>query len=103
MEKSPKTARASWICPNLGLRHRAAVGMSEITDTMVVVVSEETGQISLTFNGKLVHNVSLTELRSSINEYLSTEEAPKIVEPSSDTPSAEEISPKSSVQTEPST
>jgi uncharacterized protein (TIGR00159 family) len=89
--------------PNLGLRHRAAVGMSEITDTMVVVVSEETGQISLTFNGKLVHNVSLQELRSSINEYLLAKEPPKIVDPSDDTPPADEISPISKIQTEPST
>jgi hypothetical protein len=77
--------------------------MSEITDTMVVVVSEETGQISLTFNGKLVHNVSLQELRSSINEYLLAEEPPKIVDPSDDTPPADEISPISKIQTEPST
>lgn len=89
--------------PNLGLRHRAAVGMSETTDTLVVIVSEETGQISLTFNGKLVHNVSLKELRTSINEYLSTEETPTIIEPSGHTPPAEEAPPQSTIQTEPST
>ncbi len=56
--------------PNLGLRHRAAVGMTEITDTLVVVVSEETGQISTSTNGKLIHNLSVKELRSTINNYL---------------------------------
>ena len=56
--------------PNLGLRHRAAVGMAEITDTLVVVVSEETGQISTAKNGILVHNLSVKELRSTINHYL---------------------------------
>ncbi len=76
--------------PNLGLRHRAAVGMSELTDTMVVVVSEETGEISLTFNGRLVQNVSLKELRSSINEYLFEEEPPKIVEPTSESQDPQE-------------
>jgi hypothetical protein len=76
--------------------------MSETTDTLVVVVSEETGQISLTFNGKLVHNVSLKELRTSINEYLSTEETPTIIEPTGHT-AAEKASPQSSVHPEPST
>lgn len=57
--------------PQLGLRHRSAVGMSEATDTMVLVVSEETGQISITMDGLLTSNVSLKELRASINEYLS--------------------------------
>ena len=57
-----------------GLRHRAAIGMTEITDTLVVVVSEETGQISSVQNGEISHNLSPQELRASINEYL-TEEA----------------------------
>jgi len=56
--------------PNLGLRHRAAVGMTEATDTLVVVVSEETGQISTSKNGFIKNNLSITELRSNINEYL---------------------------------
>ena len=56
--------------PNLGLRHRAAVGMTEVTDTLVVVVSEETGQISTSINGKIITNLSAKELRNKINEYL---------------------------------
>ncbi len=56
--------------PNLGLRHRAAVGMTEITDTLVVVVSEETGQISTAKNGFLAQNLSVKELRFTINNYL---------------------------------
>ncbi len=56
--------------PNLGLRHRAAVGMTEVTDTLVVIVSEETGQISTSINGKIMSNLSAKELRSKINEYL---------------------------------
>jgi len=58
---------------NFGLRHRAALGMSEVTDTVVLVVSEETGQISMTKNGRLFHNLSPQELRKHINEYLSSE------------------------------
>lgn len=53
-----------------GLRHRAAIGMSETTDALVLVVSEETGQMSLAKNGKLLHNLSSQELRTRINQYL---------------------------------
>jgi diadenylate cyclase len=55
---------------NFGLRHRAAIGMSEATDTLVLVVSEETGQMSLVRSGKIHHNLSTQELRSMINAYL---------------------------------
>lgn len=57
-----------------GLRHRAAIGMSEITDSLVIVVSEETGQLSAVKNGKVYHNLSTLELRKKINEYLHEEE-----------------------------
>ena len=54
----------------LGLRHRAAIGMTEVTDTLVVVVSEETGQISAVENGYIYRNLSAKELRQRINNYL---------------------------------
>jgi len=53
-----------------GLRHRAGLGMSENTETLVIVVSEETGQISTMQNGNINHNISAQELRKQINEYL---------------------------------
>ncbi len=53
-----------------GLRHRAAVGMSEVTDTLIVVVSEETGQLSSVRNGQIMHNLTTQELRKNINSYL---------------------------------
>ena len=53
-----------------GLRHRAGLGMSESTETLVIVVSEETGQISTMQNGEVNHNISAQELRKQINKYL---------------------------------
>jgi diadenylate cyclase len=50
------------INPALGLRHRAAIGMSEVTDAFTIVVSEETGRISVSEGGKLIENVSPDEL-----------------------------------------
>lgn len=53
-----------------GLRHRSALGMSEVTDAVVLIVSEETGQISIAHNGILEGNLSMTELRQKLNFYL---------------------------------
>lgn len=60
-----------------GLRHRAAIGMSEATDTLVLVVSEETGQMSVVRNGTIYHNLSTQELRKKINEYLYEDNPPE--------------------------
>lgn len=53
-----------------GLRHRAAIGMSETTDAIVLIISEETGQLSMSKNGKIIHNMSFQEIRELINDYL---------------------------------
>ena len=50
------------VSPALGLRHSAAIGMSEVTNAFTIVVSEETGRTSVTENGKLMENVSPDEL-----------------------------------------
>lgn len=66
---------------SLGLRHRAAIGMTEVTDSVVLVVSEETGQISLSVNGKMDNNLSKSELKAKLNAYLyETEEKVKTSE-----------------------
>lgn len=56
-----------------GLRHRAAIGMSETTDSLVLVVSEETGQLSIAWGGRMLHNLSPQEIRKKIYEYLLSE------------------------------
>jgi uncharacterized protein (TIGR00159 family) len=57
-----------------GLRHRAAIGMSEATDALILIVSEETGQVSMAKNGKIMHNMSFQEVRETINDYLNNED-----------------------------
>jgi diadenylate cyclase len=54
----------------LGLRHRAAIGITELTDCVVVIVSEETGEISIARDGKLYYNLSPLEMRAKLNLYL---------------------------------
>ena len=50
------------ISPVLGLRHRAAIGISEQTDAYVIVVSEETGRISVSSRGEISEDISTDEL-----------------------------------------
>ena len=51
---------------DLGTRHRAAVGISEVSDSLTIVVSEETGKVSLAVNGMLYRNVDADFLRSKL-------------------------------------
>jgi len=53
---------------SLGLRHRAAIGLTEITDAVVIIVSEESGAISLSYDGELKRNLSGDQLRDLIAE-----------------------------------
>ncbi len=55
---------------SLGTRHRAAIGLSEETDAVIVVVSEENGKISHAYKGQLVRGVSLEELRAFLTSVL---------------------------------
>ncbi|SEN91057.1 diadenylate cyclase [Mesobacillus persicus] len=65
-------SESPFISKELGTRHRAALGISEVTDSITVIVSEETGNISLTKNGELYRDVSMDQLRELLqNEIIS--------------------------------
>lgn len=51
---------------DLGTRHRAAVGVSEVTDSLTIIVSEETGAVSTALNGKIYHDVDADELKKQL-------------------------------------
>jgi uncharacterized protein (TIGR00159 family) len=64
---------------HFGLRHRSALGIAEMTDCVVLIVSEETGQISVAHNGIIYHDLDSLELNERIRYYL-FEEDPEIIE-----------------------
>ncbi|MDD6484625.1 MAG: diadenylate cyclase CdaA [Clostridiales bacterium] len=66
----PLTANNN-ISPNLGTRHRAALGLSEVTDAVIVVVSEETGTISIALNASLTRNLSGEALEKALIKIMS--------------------------------
>ncbi|MDY3303884.1 MAG: diadenylate cyclase CdaA [Clostridia bacterium] len=57
----------------LGTRHRAAVGISEVADCLAIVVSEETGKISLAHNGKIYRDFTGASLHKKINEFMESD------------------------------
>lgn len=60
--------------PNFGLRHRAAVGMSENTDTLIMAISEETGRLILARNGKYLKALKSKQVEQKILDYLHNDE-----------------------------
>jgi diadenylate cyclase len=62
---------------HFGLRHRSAIGMSEITDSLVMAISEETGRLILARNGKYLRGMKLRQVEQKILEYLHHDETEK--------------------------
>jgi len=87
--------------PHLGTRHRAAVGLTEESDAVVIVISEETGQIALAEGGRLQQDLTPDELRERLKEFLHGAEA-TLTEHSLETPEPMplEESPTPSADTE---
>lgn len=65
----PLTERTG-ISKEFGTRHRAAIGLSEVSDALTFIVSEETGGISITYNGVFKHNLSLEEFEAELRSLL---------------------------------
>ena len=55
------------ISKELGTRHRAAVGISEVTDALTIIVSEETGNVSVTYEGELYRNLDANGLKEKLH------------------------------------
>ncbi|MCH5200082.1 MAG: diadenylate cyclase CdaA [Oscillospiraceae bacterium] len=66
----PKPAKEELVPKELGTRHRAAIGISEVSDAIVVVVSEETGIISVVEDGNITRNFSGVTLKKYLTERL---------------------------------
>ncbi len=63
---------------DLGTRHRAGVGISEVTDALVIIVSEETGKVSVAQNGELFRCLDVIDLRRKLESVQDKkEEKPK--------------------------
>ncbi|GAJ13031.1 unnamed protein product, partial [marine sediment metagenome] len=56
--------------PGMGTRHRAALGLTEESDALAVVVSEETGQVSLAIDGAFHRNLDAADLQGLLNKYI---------------------------------
>ncbi len=73
----PKPQKEDLICNNLGSRHRAAIGISEVSDAITVVVSEETGTISVTCEGEMIRGFTGDTLKVYLRERMLVETQPE--------------------------
>jgi diadenylate cyclase len=96
----PLTLRSD-LPEGVGTRHRAAVGITEETDALVIVVSEETATISVVLGGEMIRGLDAPRLRVVLTEVLTGErrelrtlgEGPRLVEPAADADDTEQAGP----------
>ena len=73
----PLSQNSSYAGIPLGMRHRAGLGISEISDALCIIVSEETGSVSLTENGKLYRGLSKSLLKEQLNALILSDKEKK--------------------------
>lgn len=66
-------SESMFISKEFGTRHRAAIGLSEASDAITIVVSEETGGISITHKSQFLHDLSMDEFESTLKSFLITD------------------------------
>ena len=57
----------------MGLRHRAAIGITEVSDAIALVVSEEKGTLSYARNGRIIQDITLEETKTLLQKYFEAE------------------------------
>jgi diadenylate cyclase len=73
----PLTASRNLPHPKMGTRHRAALGISEVSDAVCVVVSEETGKIAVTSGGRMVSRLDVDRLRTILTAFYGPKATPR--------------------------
>jgi diadenylate cyclase len=73
-------SRAIKLSQELGTRHRAALGITEETDAVVLVISEERGEISLCFKGNIARDLEVDTLRSALQDLFQEETTVEVAE-----------------------
>lgn len=71
-------ALSSYVSKAFGTRHRAGIGLTEETDAIAIIVSEETGSISLAVAGKLESRIDMENLRNKLTDIFTTSETRKV-------------------------
>lgn len=62
-------SQSQFLAPELGMRHRAALGLSEVSDVLILVVSEERREVSLAQQGRLTRNVDYQEVEKALDSH----------------------------------
>jgi len=71
----PVSSRRNMPDRSMGLRHRAGLGLSEVSDAIVVIVSEETGYISIVTGGRFIRGIDADRLASNLSEFIKSEKS----------------------------